>query len=179
MNPIQAYYHCNCIDAYFPAQSSRVRPFALRYTPRQYLQYMMMLQAQQGAAAQAAPPPTAPSTDPQQCLGCEDSRSDKEQDIYKKSAVPFFSCRWTFKDLRWMFKSFSRKISQLTNIVVKWVDTTSASKSHVVEPRVKYATRLQICPLHIFGNPKTTPKNRKPCIFLPWKGLQFFQGPRL
>jgi len=51
---------------------------------------MMMLQAQQGAAAQAAPPPTAPSTDPQQCLGCEDSRSNKEQDIYKKSAVLFF-----------------------------------------------------------------------------------------
>ena len=91
----------------------------------------------------------------------------------------FFQCRWTFKDLHWMFKSFSRKISQLTNIVVKWVDTTSASKSHVVEPRVKYATRLQICPLHIFGNPKTTPKNRKSCIFLPWKGLQFFQGPKL
>ena len=78
-----------------------------------------------------------------------------------------------------MFKSFSRKISQLTNIVVKWVDTTSASKSHVVEPRVKYATRLQIWPLHIFGNPKTTPKNRKSCISLPWKGLQFFQGPKL
>ncbi len=161
-NRVQACCYCNSINAYFAAQSSRVRPFALTYTPRQYLQYMMMLQAQQGAAAQAAPPPTtAPSTDPQQCLGCE----DKAQDIIQKSTVLWFFHRWTFKNVCWMFTSSSRKISQLTKIFVKWVETTSPSKSHVVEARVKYATRLQICPLPLTEGLLVS--------------LRFFQGPRL
>ena len=89
----------------------------------------------------------------------------KAQDIIKKSIVLWFFHRWTFKNVCWMFTSSSRKKSQLTKIFVKWVETTSASKSHVVEARVKYATSLQICPLPLTEGLLVS--------------LRFFQGPRL